>query len=411
MPTTTKISKRTVDALSAKGKRYTVMDSTLKGFCVRVSAAGGKSYGFRYRAGGGRAGRARWLTIGVHGKITADQARDIAKAWAGDVARGGDPASDRDFARSVPSMEIFLDRFLSEHVRRNNKPRTQYEAARLVNRHVRPAFGSAKVSDVTRPDISRLHASLSRTPYLANRVLALLSKAFSLAEVWGYRPDHSNPCYRVQKYPEHRRERFLSASEFEVLGRVLREAAAGRLHLAGRDQPVPINPRAILAIRLLVFTGARVSEILALRWEWINWGAGRAELPDSKTGAKHIVLPPPALELLKAEERPANGRGYVVRGGNGRDASVPLVNLKDPWRTLRAAAGLDDVRLHDLRHSSASVAAADGLSLPLIGSLLGHSSVATTARYAHLADDPRQSAARRIGERIEAAISGGSGVT
>jgi len=303
-------------------------------------------------------------------------------------------------------MNTFLHRYLTEHVKKNNKPRTLYETARLITAHVRPALGRLKVSEVTRPDVAKLHASLSETPYLANRVLALLSKAFSLAEVWGYRADHSNPCFRIQKFQEHRRERFLSTTEFEALGRVLLQAEEGPIQIIGKDRPVLINPRAILAIRLLLFTGARVSEILALRWEWINWNAGRAELPDSKTGAKHLVLPPPALDLLAGLDQPEDGCGYVVKGSSGLDPSVPLVNLKDPWRLLRSAAELDDVRLHDLRHTFASVAVADGLSLPLIGSLLGHASVATTARYAHLADDPRQSAARQIGQRIQAAIAG-----
>lgn len=403
-----KISKRTVDALKPTGKRFTVMDADLKGFCVRVSASGVKSYGFRYRVGGGRAGRDRWLTIGAHGKVTADQAREIAKSWAADVAKGGDPAKDRDETRTAPTMSEFLDRYLEDHVRKHNKPRTQAEVERQVEAVVRPALGKIKVREVERSDIAKLHAGMSSTPYAANRALALLSKAFELAEVWGYRPDSSNPCRNVTRYAERRRERFLSGSEFAALGRVLAQAEAGPLALGGRKRSVRVNPQAVLAIRLLIFTGARISEVLALRWEWINWDAQRAELPDSKTGAKHLVLPAPALEILRGLDRPTDGKGFVVRGGRrGDDPSVPLVNVKGPWAAIREAADLDGVRLHDLRHSFASVAASGGMSLPVIGSLLGHRNTATTARYAHLADDPRQAAAAKIAGEIEAAMEGG----
>ena len=402
-----KISKRTVDALKPTGKRFTVMDAELKGFCVRVSVSGKKSYGFRYRVGGGRAGRERWLTIGAHGKVTADQARDIAKRWAADTASGGDPAKDCDENRSAPTMTEFLDRYLSDHVHKHNKPKTQAEVARQIETVIRPVLGKIKIREVERADIAKLHASMSDTPYAANRALALLSKAFELAETWGYRPGNTNPCRRVTRFREKRRERFLSASEFAALGETLRMAEEGPLVHKNRRNAVRVNPQAILAIRLLIFTGARVSEVLALRWEWINWDAQRAELPDSKTGAKHLILPAPALELLRNIDRPVDDIGFVVRGGrNGSNPKVPLTNYKDPWLTIRSTAGLDDVRIHDLRHSFASVAASGGMSLPLIGGLLGHSNPATTARYAHLADDPKQAAAAKISGQIKAAMAG-----
>jgi len=404
-----KLTKRTVDALKATGKRYSVSDMEIPGFCVRVSATGGKSYGFRYRAGGGRGGRSRWLTIGSHGKITADQARDIAKGVAVEVAQGGDPARDRQSARTAPTMNEFLDRYLSDHVLRNNKPSTQVEVTRQIDANVRPTLGKLRVADVARADIAKLHSSMSDRPYAANRTLALLSMAFGLAEVWGFRPDNTNPCRRVPRFKEESRERFLSDREFATLGDVLTKAEAGPIDMKGHKLPVKINPQAILAIRLLIFTGARVSEILGLRWESINWQAERAELPDSKTGKKHLPLPPAALELLRGLEAQENGQGYVVRGGKATSAELPLVNLKDPWIRLRTAAGLDDVRLHDLRHSFASVAASGGMSLVLIGSMLGHKDVSTTARYAHLSDDPKKAAAAHVSGHIKAAMSGEKG--
>lgn len=171
-----------------------------------------------------------------------------------------------------------------------------------------------------------------------------------------------------------------------------------------------VNPQAVNAIRLLIFTGARVGEILGLRWEYINWEASRAELPDSKTGKKFVHLPPAAREVLQSLTQPENGKGFVIRGGRGLgDPDKPLTNIKDPWAIIRTAADLEGLRLHDLRHSFASAAIAGGMSLPMIGALLGHRDVKTTARYAHLADDPIRAAAEQVGNRISNAMKGGKG--
>jgi integrase len=400
-----KLTKRAVDAIKPAEARFVVWDTEISGFGLRVNPTGRKSYVFRYRASGGRSGRSREPVIGAHGQLTPDQAREIARSWAALVAAGGDPAADRERLRHAPTVSDLLDRFITDHAERNNKPSTVRNVRQTIDNHLRPALGRIKVRDVTRADISKFHGSLRPTPYQANRALALLSKAFSLAEVWGLRPDGSNPCMRVQRFEEKARERFLSETEFAALGEVLAKAERGELVAEGK--PLPVNLQAVLAIRLLIFTGARVGEILGLRWEFINWENNTAELPDSKTGKKTIHLPPAALELLNGLQRPASGKGYVVRGGRGAgDASQPLVNIKKPWGVIRSAAGLDGVRLHDLRHSFASAAIAGGMSLPMIGALLGHRDVKTTARYAHLADDPIKAAAAQVGNRIAGAMKG-----
>lgn len=399
----TKITKRAVDALKATGKRYVATDSEISGFCVRVSADGRKVYGFRYRAGGGRSGRARWYTIGNHGAVTADQAREIARELASEVARGGDPAADKKARREAPTVSELLDLYMSDHVEKKNKPSTAKNVQLLVDNIIRPALGKLKVADVTVGDVARFHSANSRTPYQANRALAVLSKAFGLAEVWGMRPNGSNPCRNVERFKEQSRERFLSPAEFKRLGDVLAQAERGELRVRGKngkERLAKVNPEAIRAIRLLIFTGARVSEILGLRWEYIDLESGRANLPDSKTGKKVLQLPAPALEVLASAGRPENGKGFVIHGGNAADPEAALVNLKDPWGMIRTAAGLDDVRPHDLRHAFASVAAAGGYSLPMIGALLGHRETRTTARYAHLADDPQNVAANQIARRI-----------
>ena len=255
---------------------------------------------------------------------------------------------------------------------------------------------------MTRAEVERLHNHLAATPYEANRVLALLSKMFNLAEAWEMRPDGSSPCRHVKKFPEAKRERFLSERELEQLGAAL--AAAERGELVGRTG-APISPHAVAAIRLLIFTGARRGEVLGLRWDWIDWEAQRAELPDSKTGKKFLYLPPAALDVLRAVPR-VEGNPHVIVGGR---SGAPLVNLTLPWIAIRAAADLAGVRLHDLRHSFASVGAGAGLSLPMIGALLGHRETATTARYAHLSDDPQRDSAALISNRIAAALAAGEG--
>ncbi|MGV6840437.1 MAG: tyrosine-type recombinase/integrase [Planktomarina sp.] len=401
-----KIAKRTVDALKPESRRYVVNDTDLKGFCVRVSPGGGKVYGFRYRAGGGRAGRSRWLTIGTHGTVTPHQARATAQSWAAVVVSGGDPAADRDTARDAPYVSDLMARYLREHVEVKNKLSTGRNVKQQIRASILPALGKIKVAEVTSADISKLHASLSKSPIAANRTLATLSKAFELAEVWNYRAEHSNPCKKVQGYAETPRDRYLTQSEFSKLGQVLVAADKGPIPIEGRAQPVQINPQAILAIRLLILTGARTSEILGLQWPMINWNAGRAELPDSKSNRpKHIILPPPALVLLNGIERPVDGLGYVVRGGKEASPARPLVNLKDPWKLICKAASIEDMRLHDLRHSFASVGASGNMGLPILGALLGHSNPSTTARYAHLADDPKQAAAGKISGEIDAMMN------
>lgn len=404
-----KITKRTVDALKAGEDRFTVWDTEVSGFGVRVATTGKKSYVLKYRVGGGRAGRVRWAMIGTHGTLTPDQARETAKIWAAEVAAGGDPAGAKIDKRSAPSVSDLLDRYLTGHVEKKNKASTEDHARRLVDKILRPALGKLKVADVTLADIERFHSGMSKTPYDANRALAALSKAFTLAEVWGMRPDHTNPCRRVVRFDEKARERFLSATEFAALGEALMNAESGNLknqNDKGVEISVHANPQAVRAIRLLIFTGMRLGEVLGLRWEFIDFANGRANLPDSKTGKKVVQLPAPALEVLATVAKPENGKGFVILGGDGKYPDTPLINMKTPWQRIRKAAGLDDVRLHDLRHAYASVAVAGGFSLPMIGALLGHREMRTTQRYAHLADDPQRAAADQVGGMIASHMKG-----
>lgn len=404
-----KIMKRTIDALKPSGARYVAWDTDLPGFGVRVGTTGSKTYVLKYRVGGGRAGRVRWGVIGQHGVLTPDQARETAQRWAAEVAAGGDPAGEKIDKRKAPTVAELMADYLKNHVNVRNKPSTIAYVTDLVQRIIcKDPLAKLKVSDVASADIARFHTRLSKTPTTANRARAALSKAFALAETWGYREKHSNPCGEVDRYREVPRERFLSPAEFAALGEVLGAADRGELVLIedGKPKLVRISKWALAAIRLLIFTGARRGEILGLRWEWIDGQMGRANLPDSKTGRKPLMLPPAALQVLEGLERPESGRGFVIRGGDYTDPEVPLVNLKDPWGIIRKAAGLSDVRPHDLRHSFASVMVSGGASLLVIGALLGHKDVKTTARYAHLSTDPLKAAADQVGGMLVSHLMG-----
>src|SRR6266446_3499844 len=388
-----KITKRAVDALKpADGVEAVLWDSELKGFGIRVQRGGAKSYVLHYRVGTGRGAPLRKLTIGRHGSPwTPETARKEAKTLLGMIEDGADPAADKMARREAPTIAELAERFLAEHADSKRKGSTAAEYRRLLDKIILPALGKRKVADVTRADVTKLHHANRGAPYQSNRVLAVLSKMFNLAERWGLRPDGSNPCRHVEKFFERKRERMLSPTELARLGDAL-AAYTG-------------SPYAVTAVKLLVFTGARLGEVLGLKWEWIDFERGEARLPDSKTGAKTLHLPPPALAVLADLPRLDNNPHVIV----GQKVGAALANLEKPWRAIRKAAGLDDVRLHDLRHAFASVAASSGMGLPIIGKMLGHTQAATTARYAHLASDPVKAAAAAVAGKIAAAMGVGLG--
>jgi integrase len=383
-----KITKRVVDAAHydrKTGAQY-VWDSLLTGFGLRLYPSGRKVYIVAYRA----AGVQRFLTLGRHGELTPDQARDLAAEVLLRVRQGGDPSEERQAYREAPTMADLAERYMEEHARPHKKPSSILNDKLAWKNHILPALGRRKVADVTREEIARFHRSKVKMPYGANRVLALLSNAFKLAEMWGWRPDSSNPCRHVQRFREKKRQRFLSGEELNRLATVLAEIE--------HERTEPAAP--IAAIRLLLFTGCRMGEILQLRWSEVDFERRCLFLADSKTGSKVVHLNSPALEVLAGIERDKDNP-YVIRG---RIAGTHWINLQLPWGRIRRQAGLEDVRIHDLRHSFASVAAGAGLSLPMIGRLLGHTRADTTLRYAHLADNPLRQATEQIGASIEAAM-------
>ena len=383
MPAQIKITKRTVDRLEAGGADTFYWDADLPGFGLRVRASGRKYYVAQFRANG----RLRRMTLGRHGAVAPEAARRRAMALIAEAKGGGDPAAVRDDGRKAATVKALGRRFLEEYVPAHCKPSTAYEYRRSVALFIEPRIGSRKVAQIQRSDVAALHHDMRSTPYQANRTLGVLSKMFNLAELWGWRSDGSNPCLHVKRFREEKRERFLSTEEFNRLGRVLDEISAD-----GSE-----TPSAVAALRLLMLTGCRLSEVQKLRWEHVDLDAGELRLPDTKTGGRAVPLAPSAVRLLAALPRDPDSPWVIA----GRKPGAHLTDLQHPWRRIRARAGLDDVRIHDLRHSFASRALALGEGLPMIGKLLGHTQVQTTARYAHLARDTVKASAARIGDSIE----------
>jgi integrase len=386
----TKLTKRVIDGIRppATGE-IKVWDRELPGFGFRIRAGGTRSFILQYR---NREGRTRRLTIGLSGRLTSEEARRMARQLLAAVERGEDPVAEHQAERRAPTVAEFAAQYLDLHARPKKKPSSAKTDECILRLYIIPAFGGRKIAALTATDVSRLHRDMAKTPAQANRVVALLSKMFSLAEAWDVRPRGSNPCRGLCRYPERKRERFLSQSEFSRLGEALAAVEA-----EGSEATA-----AILAIRLLALTGARRDEILTLRWEHVDFERSVLHLPDSKTGAKILPLGAAALHLLAGAPRFKNNP-YVIAGTR---AGQRFVGLQRPWERIRHRASLDGVRLHDLRHSWGSAAAAAGLSLPIIGKILGHHHPITTQRYTHFSDDPLRAAADRISQEIAAAMLG-----
>jgi integrase len=382
-----KLTKRSVEQLAVKKKDYIVFDSDLPGFGIRVMPSGKRFFLIQYR----RHGRTRRVMLGQFGPVTAEIARKNALRLLGNVRGGdGDPAAIRDQERQSATVKELGARFLKEHVAVRCKPTTQAEYKRSVELFINPFFGNQRARTVTTADVADLHGTYAHIPYQANRTLGVLSKMMNLAETWGIRDKHTNPCEDIARYPEHKRERFLSAKEMRQLGEILRQGEAN-----GTE-----SKYAVAAFRLLLLTGCRLSEIQTLKWDYVDLDESEINLPDSKTGAKTVHLGEAARTVL--EKLPhVKDNPYVIVGNVEGNY---LTDLQKPWRRVRKAAGLDGVRIHDLRHTFASGGLLVGEGLPMIGKLLGHTQVQTTARYAHLADDPVKAAATRISGRLAAAL-------
>jgi integrase len=404
-----KITKRVVDGVASREATYLVRDTEVRGFVLVVTPAGSKSYAVDYRAGSGRGSPKRRLTIGKHGSPwTPETARNRAKLLLAEVAAGCDPAARRREDRKALTFAELIDLYLSEGAGHKKASTLKTDQGR-VEHHLRPLLGAMRADRVARADVERMRDAVT-TGKTAEKIetgkkrragsmttggkgaaaqcVALASSVFAFAVARGLCA--SNPARGVKKAPVRKLERFLSEAEIARLAEALDTEAQ---HTG--------NPYASSAIKLLLLTGCRRGEIVNLRWEHVDFERECLRLPDSKTGAKVVYLNAPARVLLQALPRMADNP-RVFPGMRADSASASIQNA---WERVRAAAGLVGVRTHDLRHSFASVGAAGGLSLPIIGALLGHKHATTTARYAHLSADPLRAANDAVGARIAAAMS------
>jgi len=382
-------------------RRHVLWDDAVTGFGLRVYPSGNKTFVFRYEL----AGRQRWLTIGEYGPLTVQQARKRAMKARALAADGEDPARARqERAERHTALRELADEHLDD-LAPSVKASTLEGYRRLLDNHILPTFGTWRCDAITEADVRRWHRKVGTKrpgkgrrkrggPYAANRSLELLRSLLDTAHRRGLRSG-PNPCDAVEDYRESKRERFLSAAELARVGDAL-----GDLEDAGK-----VSTHAAAAIRLLLFTGCRTGEILKLRWSDLDLERGIANLPDAKAGARAVHLNAPALAVIDSLPRTA-GHPFVIEG---QKAGERMKSLQRPWGRVREAAGVPDVRLHDLRHTVGAWGASGGDSLLIVGALLGHRRAASTERYAHLAADPVRQASERVGAAIATALEGDSG--
>jgi len=398
---------RAIEALPATGSTYVAYDPGLAGFGVRVAAGGTKAWVVEFRpGGGGRKSSTKRMTLGRVGTLTMVQARDRAKTILAEVQLGADPAGAKTERRGAVTIAELAESYLQEEVRPLKKPRTVVLYAGYLKNHVVPVLGARKALDVTPSDVAKLHRKIGAggAKVAANRTVALVGAMYTWAAKTGFVPKNTdNPARGITKFKEEGRERYLNPDELARLGAALREAETIGLvwdvdetsprakHIAKpKNRREVMSPYATAAVRLLIFTGARLREILDLRWVDVDLNRGVLALRDSKTGKKTILLTAPALVVLATIPRFGD---YVIAG---LDPERPRSDLAKPWRAITKHAELIGLRLHDLRHSFASVGVTANFGLPVIGALLGHSVPQTTARYAHAASDPLRLAANTI---------------
>ncbi len=380
-PPMPKLTKTFVEALIPQPhKNVQGWDSELKGFFVLVLPSGRRVYCLQYR----NMHRIRkHLKIGVHGQITTEEARVLAKKYLGEIAHGEDPAARRKENRELPLVKDLAEDYLERHGTRK-RAKSVVEDKKLLRRIILPALGKEQVRNLSRRKIEDMHQKFRNTPYQANRALGLLSGMLSLAMKWEWR--ENNPVRGIQRYPEEKRDRWLDKQELNRFWEVL--------------ERYPQTPAA-LALKMLLLTGARKGEALQATWDQFDLEKGVWTKPSHLTKQKkreHLPLSHQTLavlELLKKTNKKKSTYLFPSPVDN-----KPLRDVRRFWNRAKKEAKIENVRIHDLRHTHASHLVSSGLNLSIVGKLLGHTQPATTQRYAHLADEPLRPAAQFFGDQL-----------
>jgi integrase len=380
-----KITKTAVDAATPKERDYELRDTVIPGFLIKITPAGRKIFMIAYVAYNGQR---RKPAIGRYGEITVEQARGIAQDWLAEVRRGIDPSAERQTARQAPMVKELFDRFITDYSESRNKSSTVQSNKGFGKRHILPALGHLKVPDVTRADIATLMKKMARTPAHANRVLSATRKMFTMAEVWGLRPDGSNPCRHVPKYPELGKTRLITDEEMRKLFEYLDVAEACGLE----------HPFILLAIRLQFEFAARMSEIIQLEWAWVDFDNRRVVWPDSKTGGMSKPMSAEAQRLFQTA-RFLEDSPFVCPSVFDPFKPMSPFTYYQGWKRILSRAGLPHVGTHGIRHRSATDIANSGVPVKVGMALTAHKTVTMFMRYVHTEDDPVRAAAEAVTRR------------
>jgi integrase len=392
-----KLTKTVVDSAQPEKDPYEIRDAAIPGFLLKVTPTGRKVFMVAYVANNGQR---RKPAIGRFGEITVEQARGIAQDWLADVRRGKDPSAEKSAARRAPTVKDLFERFITDYSEPRNKPST-VEANRGYGKlYIIPHLGQIKVADVTRADISSLMKNMAKTPPNANRVLSAVRKMFNMAEVWGLRPDGSNPCRHVPKFPERGKTRLITDAELKRLYAYLAKAEAEGLE----------HPFILLAVRLQFEFAARMSEILKLEWAWADLENRRIAWPDSKTGGMSKPMSAEAVRLLEMAPR-LEKSPYVCPSIFDPNLPMSKHTYYKGWRRILERAGLPRVGTHGIRHRSATDIANSGIPVKVGMALTAHKTVTMFMRYVHTEDDPVRLAAEAVASRRQGLIGGAAAAT
>jgi integrase len=385
-----KLTKSAVDAATYGLNEYELRDTIVPGFLLKVTPAGRKIFMVQYRT---NSGERRKPAIGRFGELTVEQARSIAQDWLADVRKGKDPGAEKRIARENPRMKELCTKFIEDYSRPKNRPRTVQSNQGYINRHIVPNLGSLKVREITRADVAGVITRMKKTPVTANRVLSCLRKMFNMAEVWGFRDDGTNPCRHIPKYSENGKTRLITDKEMVHLFAYLDRADFDGLE----------HPFLTLAIRLQFAFAARMSEIIGLEWEQVDFANRRVVWPDSKTGVISKPMSEDAFALLRNAVR-LDASPCVVPSIMNPERPMSQNTYAKGWKRILSRAGIPHIGTHGIRHRAATEIANSGVPVKVGMQLTAHKTVTQFMRYVHTEDDPVRAAAETVASRRKAIL-------